>query len=78
MIAGEMKQSVVGQAGGFEIQATDMAAMNEKFMHAPTVDKEEAEMRMLSRIERLEKWNNQKKASKCVLAHMALHQMPVS
>ena len=62
--SGPMKVSVVGQAGGqiniFNDQEPEM------FKGGPVmqVEKEEAEMRMMGMVQRAERWNVQRQASK--------------
>ena len=76
MIAsGNMKRSLIGQAGG-ENEWNDNQMMYEKqefddqqhFVDQAAV----AEERMMSMVERMEKWNNQKKASKLPLLQVLL------
>ena len=66
MIAsGNMKQSIVGQAGGeTEWDNTNMMFEKTRFSRTSNMDPVEAENRMMTMVDRMEKWNNQKKASK--------------
>jgi len=58
-----MKMSVLGQAGGSDPQHQEGAG-KKQFVNKPSTDPAENEMRMLSRVERLEQWALAKQASK--------------
>ena len=68
MIAsGQMKQSIIGQAGGEDYYIDDSeptAFGGKKSVGAIRVDPEVAEVRMMGMVERMEKWNLQKQHSK--------------
>jgi hypothetical protein len=64
--SGSMKQSIVGQAGGEEQMPMPMEYIkkNEDIGMFGNEDQDDKEMRINNRIDRLEKWNAMKQASK--------------
>ena len=71
MIAsGAMKQSIIGQAGGEEMQYAGGYQESDRALgKKPSIpiDPEEAETRMLKMVERNENWNIKKQASKYLI-----------
>ena len=63
--SGAMKQSIISQSGTTEVIDPMMQDGYKQMQpNMMGVDPEEAENRMLTRIERLEKWEKQRQASK--------------